>query len=95
MSKLGKVLKKIDAIVNKVQPSTMDEFIDLVNKTPGLRDYGHSFEIVEYMGALQGVQISVSGRTKQHVLPGNGKAYGVFKGLEPYYAAGFKIVNPK
>jgi len=95
MSKLKILLQLIDNTVNIMQPSTMDEFIKVVNECPGLGDYGHSFEIVEYMGALQGVQISVSGRTKQHVLPGNGKAYGVFKGLEPYYAAGFKIVNPK
>jgi hypothetical protein len=90
-NKLQTVLKLIDKTLNEVQPNTMDELIDVVHKVEGAGNYGTSFSIVEYMGALQGVRVYVTGKSKSHPLPSATKVYSVFKGIDKYRKAGYKI----
>ncbi len=91
MSKIKEVLIAIDEALNKAQPKTMDELIDVVHSTPGAGNYGTHFTIVKYMGALQGVRVYVTGRSKSHVLPAKDKVYSTMQGTEKYEKAGFQI----
>ena len=93
MSKLQATLARIDRNLNKFQPSTMDDLINIVHSTTGAGDYGTHFTIVKYMGYLQGVRVYVTGRSKSHVLPAKGKVYSTFQGIEKYEAAGYQIEN--
>lgn len=91
MNKLKETLKRIDETLNKSQPSTMDDLINVVHSTEGVSSYGTHFTIVRYKGYLQGVRVYVTGRSKSHVLPGKGKVYSVFNGIEEYEKAGYQI----
>lgn len=93
MKNLQSTLNNIDFNLNKFKPSTMDELINIVHSTTGAGSYGTHFTIVKYMGYLQGVRVYVTGKSKSHVLPKNGKVYSVFNGLEKYISAGFNIEN--
>lgn len=102
MSKLKTFLQKVDENLNKVQPKTMDELIDVVARTEGGETYGYHFSIVRYMGYLQGIRVHVTGRSKTHVLPSKDKVYSTFQGIEKYEKAGWwveemgsTIVDPK
>ena len=53
MKNLQTVLKRIDINLNKFQPKTMDDLINIVHSTTGAGDYGTHFSIVKYMGYLQ------------------------------------------
>jgi len=86
-------LKRIDENLNRLQPSTMDELIDVVHSTEGAGNYGTSFSIVKYKGYLQGIRVYVTGRNKSHALPAKDKVYSTFKGIEKYESAGFMIEN--
>lgn len=90
MGKLDKALKELHAIIEDKKPNTMDELIDVVHGSGLVGGYGTGFHIVQYMGAIQGVKVSVTGRTKNHYLPKNG-AYSVFNGLEKYFKAGWQM----
>jgi len=93
--KIKEVLQAIDKRLNQIQPNTMDEFIEVVHNTEGIQNYGSSFSIVQYMGATMGVRVSISGRTKNHILPAQkGFSYGVYKGLEKYIQSGTRIELP-
>lgn len=93
MNKLQKTLKAIDENLNKIQPRTMDELIDVTHRTEGAGNYGTSFSIVKFKGYLQGVRVHVTGRTKTYTLPTGGKVYSVFKGVDKYEAAGYQVIN--
>lgn len=93
MKNINAVLKAIDNKLNEVKPSTMDDLISCVHTVPGAECYGTHFSIVKYMGYLQGVRVYVTGRSKSHPLPAANKVYSVFKGIEKYEAAGYKIEN--
>ena len=93
MSKLKTILNRIDNNLNKFQPKTMDDLINIVHSTTGAGDYGTHFTIVKYMGYLQGIRVYVTGRTKSHLLPGKGKVYSTFQGIEKYEKAGYQIEN--
>jgi hypothetical protein len=93
MQNIKKVLKEIDSNLNKLQPNTMDELIDIVHRTEGAGAYGTHFTIVKYKGYLQGVRVYVTGRSKSHLLPCKGKVYSVFNGLDKYIQGGFEIEN--
>lgn len=93
MANLKSTLNRIDKNLNRFQPNTMDELIEIVHKTTGAGDYGTHFTIVKYMGYTQGVRVYVTGRSKSHVLPNKGKVYSVFNGLDKYIDAGFQIEN--
>jgi hypothetical protein len=96
MKNLTQVLKDVDTRLNKIQPNTMDEFLEVVHQTEGMEKYGTSFSIVQYMGAIQGVRVGITGRSKTHILPSKkGYSYGVFKGLEKYIQAGFRVETPE
>jgi len=88
---IAKTLKEIDKTLNQVQPKTMDELIETVHKVQGAGNYGTSFSIVKYMGYIQGVRVYVTGRSKTHQLPAQNKVYSVFRGLEKYEEAGYKV----
>lgn len=90
MGKLAEALKELNALIEDKKPSTMDELIDIVHGSGLVNNYGTGFHIVHYMGAIQGVKVSVTGRTKNHYLPKFG-SYGVFNGLEKYFKAGWKM----
>ncbi len=90
-TKIKKVLKEIDRVLNQQQPHTMDQLINLVHNIEGAGNYGTHFTIVKYMGALQGVRVYVTGRSKSHPLPAKDKVYSVFQGIEKYEKAGYKI----
>lgn len=87
MSKLQLYLKSVDAALNKEKPNTYEALLSCINKVPGGENYGYHVKIVEYFGALQGVRVYVSAKTKSHPLPSKSKVYSVFKGLEPLYEA--------
>jgi len=91
--KITEVLKKIDAELNSVRPKTMDGLIDVVHGVPGVGSYGSRFTIVKYMGYTQGIRVYITGRTKTHCLPGKGKVYSVFGGLDKFKKAGWQIEN--
>jgi len=93
MQKLQKTLKAIDDRLNALQPSTMDNLIEIVHSTEGAGSYGTHFTIVEYMGYTQGVRVYITGRSKSHVLPTKGRVYSVFNGLDKYIIAGYEIEN--
>lgn len=88
---IKQTLTRINATLNRLQPKTMDDLIELVHSVHGASNYGTSFSIVKYKGYVQGVRVYVTGRTKSHVLPGNGLVYSVFKGIEKFEAAGYKV----
>ena len=90
---IGQVLKNVNATLNRLQPKTMDELINIVHSVDGMEKYGSHFKIVEYMGYLQGVRVFICGRSKEHVLPGKGKVYSVFNGVEKYKKAGFPVIH--
>ncbi len=92
-NKLQQTLKLVDDRLNTIQPSTMDEFLDVFHSTDGMGNYGSHVHIVHYKGYLQGVRAYVTGRSKSHVLPTKGKVYSVFNGLDKYYKAGWPIDN--
>ncbi len=92
-SNIKATLNRIDINLNKFQPKTMDDLINIVHSTTGAGEYGTHFTIVEYMGYLQGVRVYVTGRSKSHMLPGKGKVYSVFQGIDKYKQAGFTIEN--
>jgi hypothetical protein len=95
MANLKQVLKAIDKRLNEIQPRTMDDFLQVVHSTEGMENYGSHFAIVQYMGSTQGVRAYITGRKKSHPLPAQkGHSYGVFKGLEKYIQAGWKIELP-
>lgn len=85
MSKLNLYLKTVDAALNQAQPNTYEDLLSCINKVPDGESYGYHVKVVEYFGALQGVRVYVSGRTKSYPLPSASKVYSVFKGLEPLY----------
>ena len=91
MANIKATLNRIDINLNKFQPNNMDDLINIVHSTTGAGDYGTHFSIVKYLGYVQGVRVYVTGRSKSHVLPGKGKVYSVFNGLEKYEAAGYNI----
>lgn len=91
MQNINAVLKNIDTVLNKVQPKSMDELIQTVHNVPGAGNYGTSFSIVKYKGYLQGVRVQGTGRSKTHSLPGKGKVYSVFQGIEKYEKAGYTV----
>lgn len=93
MSNITQTLKKVDKVLNQIQPNTMDELINVVHSVEGIGNYGTHFTIVKYMGYLQGVRVYVTGRSKSHLLPAKGKVYSVFNGIEKYEQAGFTIEN--
>ena len=93
MNKLQKTLKNIDAELNKQQPKTMDELIEIVHRTEGAGNYGTSFTIVKYFGYLQGIRVGVTGRSKTHFLPSKTKVYATMQGTEKFERAGWKIEN--
>jgi hypothetical protein len=93
MNKIKNVLKAIDERLNKQQPKTMDDLITCVHSTEGAGAYGTHFHIVEYMGYLQGLRVCVTGRSKTHILPGKGKVYSVFQGVQKYKEAGYPVIN--
>lgn len=93
MNNLKQVLKRIDENLNRRQPKTMDELIDVVHSTDGAENYGTHYSIVKYLGYLQGIRVYVTGRDKSHVLPAKGKVYSVFQGIEKYEKAGWQIEN--
>lgn len=88
-------MQRVDEHLNKVQPNTMDSLIDEVFKVEGGKTYGHHFKIVRYMGYLQGVRVYVTGTSKTHELPGKGKVYSVFQGIEKYEKAGWEVIHEK
>jgi len=90
---IKQVLKAIDLKLNQVQPSTMDDLINLTHSVDGVGSYGTSFKIVKYMGYVQGVRIDVTARKNTYTLPSSKKVYSVFNGLEKYIKAGYQIVN--
>lgn len=85
------VLKQIDSNLNRLQPKTMCELIDIVHKTKGIENYGTSFSIVKYKGYLQGIRVYVTGRKISHVLPAINKVYATMQGIEKYEQAGWKV----
>jgi hypothetical protein len=89
--KLKDILKQLDTVLNEKQPSTVDEFIEIVGATPGIGNYSFHLSIVKYMGALQGLRLYVTARTKTHCIPGKGLVYAVMQGTEKFEAAGYKI----
>jgi len=91
MSKISEVLKAIDEKLNEVQPATMDQLIDIVHRVEGAGNYGTYFTIVKYKGYTQGVRVYVTGSKISHQLPGKGKVYSVFQGLEEFEKAGYQI----
>ena len=93
MANISSTLKAIDANLNLMQPSTMDELINIVHSTEGVGNYGTHFTIVKHMGYIQGIRVYLSGRTKSHVLPSKNKVYSVFKGLDHFIKAGWIIEN--
>jgi len=93
MANIKKVLTDIDNKLNEVRPNTMDDLITCVHSVPGAGCYGTHFSIVKYMGYLQGIRVYVTGRSKSHPLPAKDKVYSVFKGIEKYEQAGWKIEN--
>ena len=93
MNKLTTTLKAIDAKLNEVKPSTMDELIETVHSVPGAGNYGTNFHIVKYKGYLQGIRVYVTGNKISHPLPAKDKVYSTFKGIDKYEAAGFMIEN--
>ena len=96
--KLKNILKQIDTVLNEKQPSTVDQFIEIVGATPGIYKYGFHFSIVKYMGYLQGLRLYISARTKTYCLPGKKLVYAVMQGTEKLEAAGYEIehepINP-
>jgi len=93
MANIKQALKAIDQRLNEFQPKTMDDLISCVHVTPGVEIYGTHFQIVEYMGYLQGLRVCVTGRSKTHILPGKGKVYSVFQGVDKYKKAGYPVIN--
>jgi len=92
MNKLKQVLQAIDTNLNREQPKTMDELLNIVHSTEGVGNYGTHFKIVKYKGYLQGVRVYVTGRTKTHELPSKGKVYATMQGTEKYEKAGYPVI---
>lgn len=93
MAKINEVKNRVDLLLNRFKPKTMDELINIVHSTTGVENYGTHFTIVKYMGYLQGVRVYITGKSKSHPLPSKDKVYSVFNGLDKYIAAGWKIEN--
>ena len=88
--RIEQITKQLHKLIEEKQPRTMDSLIDLVHESGLVNQYGTGFHIVQYMGAIQGVKVSITGRKLNHYLPSTG-SYGVFDGLEKYIDAGMKI----
>lgn len=89
-------LKELDALINKMQPKTMDEFIELIHSYSGLSSYGTSFAIVKYKGYTQGVRAYITARKNSYQLPLKANfCYSVFSGLDKYEKAGTPIEYSK
>jgi len=89
--KIQLFLKAFDTDMNRIQPKTIDDAIDIFNATYGRTSYSFHVSIVKYMGALQGIRFYVSARTKTYCLPTNGRVYSVFQDTEKYEKAGCQI----
>lgn len=89
MSKLNHALVELNTLIEKEKPRTLDSLIDLVHGSGLVNDYGTGFHIVQYMGAIQGVKVSITGRKKNHYLPKVG-SYGALQDIDKYIKAGWK-----
>lgn len=93
---IRQTIKELDALINKVQPKTMDEFIEVVHSYDGIGAYGTSFAIVKYKGYVQGVRAYITARKNSYRLPFKAsQCYSVFGGLEKYEKAGFPVEYPQ
>ena len=94
MKNIKEYLKTLDKTIRTKQPKTMDEFISLVFNVPNGKTYGYTFEIVKYMGMIQGVRVEVTTTKKTHTLPKDkAECYSVTLGMDDYIKAGWKVVN--
>ena len=85
-------LQAVNKLIEENQPDRMDKLISLVNDSGLLSSYGVQFQIIGYMGSIQGVVIKVTGSKNNYYLPSKDKVYSIFKGLDKYFAAGWRLV---
>jgi hypothetical protein len=89
MSKIKQAIKDVQSLIEKEQPRTMEGLMTLVNNSGLLADYGCGYHIVQYMGYIQGVKVSVTGRKTTHYIPSVG-SFGALGDMQKFLDAGWK-----
>ena len=90
MANLKNTLKELNKLIEDTHPSSLDNLINLVHGSGLVNNYGTGFHIVQWMGAIQGIKVSITGQKTTHYLPKIG-SYGALHDIDKYIKAGQKL----